>query len=69
MKKPVRPVKGKYDELVMIILVDKISEVPPAPAKEIDVETLVILEGHDNYVDVAAWSPVEDQLVTGSTDK
>jgi len=53
VKKPVRPVK----------------EVPPAPAKEIDVETLVILEGHDNYVDVAAWSPVEDQLVTGSTDK
>ena len=49
--------------------VNKISEPPPAPAKEIEVETLVILEGHDNYVDVAAWSPVEDLIVTGSTDE
>ena len=44
-------------------------ETLPVPAKEIEVDTLVVLEGHDNYVDVAAWSPVDDQIVTGSTDK
>ena len=42
--------------------------VPPAP-KEIEVETLVVLEGHDSYVDVAGWSPLDDHLVTGSADK
>ena len=70
VRKPYRPVKGRLNISSQIkIHVDKISELPPPPAKEIEVETLVILEGHDNYVDVAAWSPVADQIVTGSTDK
>jgi len=53
VKKPYRPAKAA---------------VPPAP-KEIEVETLVVLEGHDSYVDVAGWSPLDDHLVTGSADK
>ena len=33
------------------------------------VSTLVLLEGHEGYVDVAAWSPLEDVIVTGSSDR
>ena len=42
---------------------------PPPPPPELDVATLVLLEGHDGYVDVAGWSPTEDVLVTGSSDR
>ena len=31
--------------------------------------TLVLLEGHEGYVDVAAWSPTDDVIVTGSSDR
>jgi len=41
----------------------------PPPPKEIEVSTLVLLEGHEGYVDVAAWSPLEDVIVTGSSDR
>ena len=33
------------------------------------VATLVLLEGHEGYVDVAAWSPTDDVIVTGSSDR
>ena len=39
------------------------------PKKEIDFHTLSVLEGHDNYIDLAAWAPQEDILVTASSDK
>ena len=28
-----------------------------------------MLEGHDAYVDVGGWSPVEDVLVTAASDR
>ena len=34
-----------------------------------EVHTLAVLEGHETYVDVGGWSPVEDMLVTGSSDR
>ena len=34
-----------------------------------DVHTLSVLEGHDNYIDLAAWAPNDDNLVTASSDK
>ena len=30
---------------------------------------MVLLEGHEGYVDVAAWSPTDDVIVTGSSDR
>ena len=33
------------------------------------VATLVLLEGHEGYIDVAAWSPIDDVIVTGSSDR
>jgi len=41
----------------------------PPPPKELEVATLVLLEGHEGYVDVAAWSPTDDVIVTGSSDR
>ena len=42
---------------------------PPPPPKELDVHTLSVLEGHDNYVDVAGWCPTHDNVITASTDR
>merc|ERR1712110_196353 len=41
----------------------------PKEKEEIDVHTLSVLEGHDNYIDLAAWAPNDDNLVTASSDK
>ena len=42
---------------------------PKKEIEEIDVHTLSLLEGHDNYIDLAAWAPSGDSLVTASSDK
>ena len=42
---------------------------PKKVIEEIDVHTLSLLEGHDNYIDLAAWAPNDDTLVTASSDK
>ena len=40
----------------------------PTP-EEVEAHTLSVLEGHDNYVDLAAWAPDTDTLLTASSDK
>ena len=40
----------------------------PTP-EEVEAHTLSVLEGHDNYVDLVAWAPDTDTLLTASSDK
>ena len=54
----------KIQKLYISAVVQPIKEI-----NEIDVHTLSVLEGHDNYIDLAAWAPHEDILVTASSDK
>ena len=70
-KKPYRPPvkKRKYLFLENISSTKNISAPPPPPPKEVEVHTLSVLEGHDNYVDIAGWSPTQDSVITASTDK